>query len=197
MNIPPSPVTFEKKYWWTGKKIGKGTFCKVYSGTTKDSSKEVAVKKMKKKILTDHDVKSMMDEIAILKELKHPNIIRLYDFFETDQAYLLVMELLTGGDLFDRITYKESYDEREARDATRNVVNAIHFIHSKGIAHRDLKPENLLLVSKHCDTNVKLADFGKTILFWFKNHKLHQSHALSNRGLLLCPNSYLRLCQKM
>ena len=193
MEIPQSPQTYEKKYWWTGRMIGKGTFCKVYSGTTKDSSKEVAVKKMKKKILTDHDVKSMMDEIAILRDLKHPHIIRLYDFFETDQAYLLVMELLTGGDLFDRIVNKGNYDEREARDATRNVVDAIHFMHSKGIAHRDLKPENLLLVSKDCDSTVKLADFGKIIFLLYAI--IDQS--ILNRGMLHNPPLFLRFCQEV
>lgn len=152
--------TYERKYWWTGKLLGKGTFCKVYSGTTKDSTKQVAVKLMKKKNLSESDVKSMRDEIAILRDLKHPNIVRLYDFFETDVAYQLVMELMTGGDLFDRLVVKESYDEREARDAARLITDAIRFMHSKGIAHRDLKPENLLLVSKDCDSSVKLGDFG-------------------------------------
>lgn len=70
------------------------------------------------------------------------------------------MELITGGELFDRICEKERYSEREARMLMYQLASGLAFAHSRGIAHRDLKPENILLKSKDDDTNIKLADLG-------------------------------------
>jgi hypothetical protein len=87
-----------------------------------------------------------MDEIDILKEMRHPNIIRLYDTFDEKEYYYLVTEKMMGGELFDRIVQKSYYNEKEARDTSRVLFEAMLYIHSKKIAHRDLKPENLLLL---------------------------------------------------
>jgi len=110
--------------------------------------------------LTKEDKDALKDEITILKNINHINIITLYEVFDENAYYYLVTEIMLGGELFDRIVTKTFYNEKEARDVCKILFEALHRIHSKGIAHRDLKPENLLLVSKTDDKNIKIADFG-------------------------------------
>ena len=95
--------------------------------------------------LTAEDEAALKDEISVLKELAHPNIIRLYDVFEEKDYFFLVTEKMMGGELFDRIVQKTYYNEKEARDTALVLFKAIHFCHQRKVAHRDLKPENLLL----------------------------------------------------
>mmetsp|Transcript_16432 Transcript_16432/g.25381 ORF Transcript_16432/g.25381 Transcript_16432/m.25381 type:complete len:231 (-) Transcript_16432:71-763(-) len=93
--------------------------------------------------------------------MDHPNIVKLLDVFEDEKYLCLVMELMTGGELFDLIIEKEQFSELEAREATRSLIDAIGYCHSRGICHRDIKPENLLLQSKELGlSSLKLADFG-------------------------------------
>lgn len=87
-----------------------------------------------------------MDEISILKNLNHPSIIQLHQVFDEATHYYLVTEIMTGGDLFDRIVKKETYSEREARYVSKALFSAVEYIHKQNIAHRDLKPQNLLLL---------------------------------------------------
>eukprot|EP01092_Planopodium_desertum_P003606 TRINITY_DN16666_c0_g1_i4.p1 TRINITY_DN16666_c0_g1~~TRINITY_DN16666_c0_g1_i4.p1 ORF type:complete len:278 (-),score=68.07 TRINITY_DN16666_c0_g1_i4:70-813(-) len=95
-----------------------------------------------------------------MKKVNHRNIIKLKAVFEDPKKVYLVMELVTGGELFDRIVEKGSYSERDAAVLVAKIVDAIANLHEQKIAHRDLKPENLLLKSKKSDTSVKIADFG-------------------------------------
>merc|ERR1711957_297111 len=106
------------------------------------------------------DENALKDEIEILQTLKHENIIHLKDHYNERDNYYLVTELMSGGELFDRIVAKTFYNEKEARDLCKIVFGALAFCHSHNIAHRDLKPENLLLQSKTDDRAVKIADFG-------------------------------------
>jgi len=99
-------------------------------------------------------------EMEILQKVHHPNIIALREMIDTKDKIYFVMELVTGGELFDRIVEKGSYSEEDAKELVRKIVSAVEYLHSKGIAHRDLKPENLLVKSLECDTEVKIADFG-------------------------------------
>lgn len=100
---------------------------------------------MTKAKLTEEDEAALMDEIDVLKEMKHPNIIRLFETFDEKDYYYLVTEKMLGGELFDRIVQKSYYNEKEARDTCIVLFEAMRFCHSKKVAHRDLKPENLLL----------------------------------------------------
>jgi calcium/calmodulin-dependent protein kinase I len=95
-----------------------------------------------------------------MKTLKHPNIVELYDFYSESTRLCLVIELLNGGELFDRIIKRKAYNESVARDAIRNVFIGLKYMHDINIAHRDLKPENLLLAKKDDDSDLKIADFG-------------------------------------
>jgi len=84
-----------------------------------------------------------------MMQVDHPNIVKLSEVFEDDSNYSLVMELMTGGELFDTILEKEYFSEKEAADAIRPVIDAIKYCHSLNIIHRDIKPENLLYSSKN------------------------------------------------
>jgi hypothetical protein len=88
---------------------------------------------------------SVFHELAVLKSIRHPNILEVKDFFEEEDAFYLVMELMDGGDVFDRIISMHRYTEKDARDLLRLLLETVHYIHSKDICHRDLKPQNILL----------------------------------------------------
>lgn len=83
-------------------------------------------------------------EVEILSQMDHPNVVRLVEIFDAGEIIYLVMELMEGGELFDRIVEKESYSEKEAAETIKPIVDAIRYCHDNGIIHRDLKPENLL-----------------------------------------------------
>lgn len=102
-------------------------------------------------------------EIAALRSLHHPNIITLYDVYITDEKIYIVMELMSGGELFDYVVAKGTLNEEEASQIVNKVTSALVYMHSKNIIHRDLKPENLLLTHKPKsgdDIDVKIIDFG-------------------------------------
>lgn len=102
----------------------------------------------------------IIQEVTILKDINHPNVIRLHEVFETKEKIYLQMELVRGGELFDRIVEKGYFSERDARRVISAVCAALEYLHGRNIAHRDLKPENLLLSDETDDAEIKIADFG-------------------------------------
>lgn len=92
--------------------------------------------------------------------MNHPNVVKIYEIYEENDILYLCTELMSGGELFDRIVEKESYSEREAAETIRPIVDSIHYCHSQGIIHRDLKPENLLYESRDEKSIIKISDFG-------------------------------------
>jgi calcium/calmodulin-dependent protein kinase I len=110
--------------------------------------------------MEEEDEIQLMTEVEILSQLDHPNAVKLYEVFDMSDKLFLVMELLSGGELFDRIVEKESYNEREASDTIRPIVDAIRYCHSIGVIHRDLKPENLLYANDEEGAPLKITDFG-------------------------------------
>jgi calcium/calmodulin-dependent protein kinase I len=151
--------TFKGKYNM-GKQLGEGAFSQVKLATHNSSGTQYAVKVVTKSKLTREDEVALKDEIEILREIDHENIINLFDVFDETQFYYLVTELMQGGELFDRIVTKTFYNEKEARDVCQTLFKALNYCHMKNVAHRDLKPENLLLMSKTSDHDIKIADFG-------------------------------------
>ena len=140
--------------------LKSGSFATVCRGTHRQSGKKVAIKCVLRKDLPPTDDAAIYDEVAILASVSHPHIVPLIDFFEEKDCYFLVMELMSGGDLFDRIGKKKSYSEADARDLVLKMLKAMSYCHLHKIAHCDMKPKNLLLMSEDNDSFIKLADFG-------------------------------------
>jgi serine/threonine protein kinase len=143
--------------------IGSGTFGKVKIGRHGLSGMKVAVKILEKQRIVDSaDVERVSREIHILKQVRHPHIVRLYEIVESPKQLFLITEFAAGGELFDYIVRKKRLDEVEACKFFRQLVSAISHLHSLGIAHRDLKPENLLL---DASGDIKVVDFGLSNTF--------------------------------
>lgn len=94
-----------------------------------------------------------------MRQLDHPNIVRLYEVFQDEKRYYLVTELCTGGELFDEITNRSYFSEQDAAVIIKQVLSAVKYCHSKSIVHRDLKPENILMDTKN-NNMIKVIDFG-------------------------------------
>ncbi|XP_014456437.1 calcium/calmodulin-dependent protein kinase type IV [Alligator mississippiensis] len=143
-------------YFELESELGRGATSIVYRCRQKGTQKPYAVKMLKKTV----DKKIVRTEIGVLLRLSHPNIIKLKEIFETPTEISLVLELVTGGELFDRIVEKGYYSERDAADAVKQILEAVAYLHANGIVHRDLKPENLLYATPAPDAPLKIADFG-------------------------------------
>uniref|UniRef100_A0A8C2GDF0 MAP/microtubule affinity-regulating kinase 3 n=1 Tax=Cyprinus carpio TaxID=7962 RepID=A0A8C2GDF0_CYPCA len=139
------------------KTIGKGNFAKVKLARHILTGKEVAIKIIDKTQLNPTSLQKLFREVRIMKTLRHPNIVRLFEVIETEKTLYLVMEYASGGEVFDYLVSHGRMKEIEARAKFRQIVSAVHYCHQKNIVHRDLKAENLLL---DADANIKIADFG-------------------------------------
>ncbi|KAE9548947.1 hypothetical protein FO519_007853 [Halicephalobus sp. NKZ332] len=140
--------------------LGTGAFSKVFSAECRfEPGTMVAIKCIDKKALKGKE-ESLENEIKVLRKLRHPNIVQLYDTYDEKAYVYLVMELVTGGELFDRIVAKGSYTERDASNLIRQVLEAVAFMHKNGVVHRDLKPENLLYYNQDEDSKIMISDFG-------------------------------------
>ena len=137
--------------------LGDGTSGQVRRAIHRQTGQEYAVKiiSLRRRL----DTANMEQEVSLLQDLDHPYIVQLFDVFvHPGVAMYLVMELVAGGDLFDRIVEHQRYSAVDARRVMRRLLSAIHYLHNDcNIVHRDLKPENILCASP---TDVKLADFG-------------------------------------
>ncbi|KAG3088576.1 hypothetical protein PI124_g11546 [Phytophthora idaei] len=123
--------------------LGRGHYATVCRGRCRRTGRAVAIKKIKR-FMTDP--KRLRAEITALRRVKqHPNIVELIDVFETTREVHLVLELCTGGELFERLAEKGAYSEADCVRHVRDMASAVQYLHECGIVHRDLKPENILL----------------------------------------------------
>uniref|UniRef100_A0AAQ5YG17 non-specific serine/threonine protein kinase n=1 Tax=Amphiprion ocellaris TaxID=80972 RepID=A0AAQ5YG17_AMPOC len=134
--------------------IGKGNFAVVKLATHIITKAKVAIKIVDKTQLDDENLKKIFREVQIMKLLKHPHIIRLYQVMETERMIYLVTEYASGGEIFDHLVAHGRMAEKDARKKFKQIVAAVHFCHCRNIVHRDLKAENLLL--DH-NLNIKIA----------------------------------------
>ena len=147
------------------KTLGEGAFGLVYLGKHKISGVERAIKNINKDQanLTKEEEKTLIKEINILKTLDHPNIMKVYEYFNTPECFSIVSELCTGGELFKKIE-NNNLSENVARYVMKQLLSAVAFIHKNGIIHRDLKPENILLEEEEEARKeyftIKVIDFG-------------------------------------
>ncbi|KAL4159111.1 hypothetical protein PRNP1_004882 [Phytophthora ramorum] len=144
--------------------LGRGHYASVCRGRCRRTGRAVAIKRIKR-FLTDP--KRLRAEIAVLRRVKqHPNIVELIDVFETTREVHLVLELCTGGELFERLAEKGAYSEADCVRHVRDMAKAVEYLHECGIVHRDLKPENILLSTPDDqEAVVKVADFGLAKVF--------------------------------
>lgn len=148
------------KYYDIKNKLGTGSFAVVKLAVRKADGKQFAIKIIKKSKLNPEELAVVHDEVEIMHKIDHPNCVKLYEMFETSKKLYMVLELLTGGELFDRIVSKGSYSEKEASLVIRDISSALKYLHAGGIVHRDLKPENLLYLSNSAESLIKITDFG-------------------------------------
>ena len=146
------------------RQLGKGGYGKVYEVMNKKTKEIRACKHLSK--LSIKNIEKFEREIDILRKADHPNIIKLYEIFESRHSFYLIMEECKGGEVFDRIIEhiqsKEMYSEKDAANILRQVLSAVEYCHNNGIAHRDLKPENLLYLNQGPEEKnpIKVIDFG-------------------------------------
>lgn len=146
------PTTLE--YYEFVKCIGKGAFGKVTLGIHKLTGKYVAIKTIDKSLIQDEFSKrKVFQEVYILKKIRHSNIIRLLEVFESNKHYLMVMEFAGGGDLLHFIKRRGRMEESDAKFIFKQIVYGLSHIHCRSVIHRDIKLDNILL---DCESGVKI-----------------------------------------
>ncbi|XP_030453878.1 CBL-interacting serine/threonine-protein kinase 3-like isoform X2 [Syzygium oleosum] len=145
-----------------GRTIGEGTFAKVKFARNSETGEPVALKILdKEKVLKHKMAEQIKREIETMKLIKHPHVVRLLEVMGSKTKIFIVLEFVTGGELFDKIVNNGRMGEDETRRYFQQLINAVDYCHSRGVYHRDLKPENLLLDAYG---NLKVSDFGLSAL---------------------------------
>ncbi|KDP41522.1 hypothetical protein JCGZ_15929 [Jatropha curcas] len=141
-----------------GRTIGEGTFAKVKFAQNTETGESVAMKVLDRSTIIKHKmVEQIKREISIMKLVRHPYVVRLHEVLASRTKIYIILEFITGGELFDKIVHHGRLSEAEARRYFQQLIDGVDYCHSKGVYHRDLKPENLLLDSQG---NLKISDFG-------------------------------------
>jgi len=147
--------------------LGEGSFGVVYKGRSVKDGKEAAVKKLLKSAMDPQNAELLETEVRLMKRLKHPHIVELYETFEDNDAIFLCMEFVSGGELASL----RSLEEHDAATYMKQILRGVKYLHSQGVVHRDLKPQNVLLGGRHGE-KAKLIDFGLSKDFGKKQEKL-------------------------
>ncbi|XP_015199198.1 death-associated protein kinase 3 [Lepisosteus oculatus] len=154
-----------EEFYEIGEELGSGQFAIVRRCREKSTGQEYAAKFIKKRQsrASRRGVRreEIEREVGILQHLQHPNIVTLHDVFENRTDVVLILELVSGGELFDFLAQKESLSEEEATQFIKQILDGVHYLHTRKIAHFDLKPENIMLLDKNVPLpRIKLIDFG-------------------------------------
>lgn len=145
-------------YYKFMKLIGKGAFGKVTLGIHKLTGKQVAIKTVDKVLMKDdYQRRKVLQEVQLLQKVRHNNVIRLLEVFESSKHLLMVMEYAGGGDLLQYVKKRKRLEEDEARRIFRQIVYGLAHCHCRSVLHRDIKLDNILLDN---DGEIKICDFG-------------------------------------
>ncbi|KAF3695247.1 Serine/threonine-protein kinase Chk2 [Channa argus] len=157
------PKELQEKYVLT-RRIGTGVCGEVKLGFERSTCKKFAVKIINKKNFQSEGTatRNAKTEIEILKRVDHPCLIKTEDFYQTEDSYYIVLELMEGGELFQRVKSQRQLNESVAKLYFYQMLRAVQYLHSKGIIHRDLKPENILLSSQDDVCLIKVTDFNQS-----------------------------------
>lgn len=151
------------RYWKAsdfeiGRRLGRGQFGKVYLAREKSSNMIVALKVLEKEQLSREGIEHQLRaEIEIQANLRHPNILRLYNWFHDDTRVYLILEYAANGETYERLRQGNHFSENITAKYIGSLASALHHCHKNGVIHRDIKPENLLL---DLDDQIKISDFG-------------------------------------
>eukprot|EP00980_Cylindrotheca_fusiformis_P031710 scaffold26835_cov98-Cylindrotheca_fusiformis.AAC.1 len=141
--------------------LGEGAFGQVFLGIHRTTGEKVAVKKIWKEFTDREDCQREMNALLHIRAHGgHPHICSLRENFDEKEHYALVLDLINGGELFDRLVENGAYSELDASRLMREVASAMNFLHGIGVVHGDLKPENLMLSQTHTSAIIKVVDFG-------------------------------------
>ncbi|XP_059713848.1 death-associated protein kinase 2 isoform X4 [Haemorhous mexicanus] len=169
INERPSMAFFKQQkvedIYEIGEELGSGQFAIVKKCREKSTGLEYAAKFIKKRQSRASrrgvSREEIEREVTILQEILHANIVKLHDIYENKTDVVLILELVSGGELFDFLAQKESLSEEEATRFIKQILDGVNYLHSKKIAHFDLKPENIMLLDKNIlIPHIKLIDFG-------------------------------------
>ena len=153
------PIEIQKVYA-AGTRIATGTFGFVRKCRRRADGMDFAVKVIETETRDKECMDLLENEVNITRQASHPNIVQFHDVFDCKDKMCLVLELLTGGSLYDRIIEDGPFGEEAVATIFRQIMEALSYLHENGIVHRDLKPEEVLFVSKAKDSKIKLIDFG-------------------------------------
>ncbi|OMJ88622.1 hypothetical protein SteCoe_9402 [Stentor coeruleus] len=158
--------SFYNYYKLANAPLGSGAWGEVRTCTLKSTEEIRVVKIISKTELPQSMIneRAAFHEANIIKKLDHPNLPRIYEFFEDEQNYFIVLEYIKGGDLFDRIVELKSFSEAQASQIILQILLAVNYLHSCGIVHRDIKPENILMNDSN-SLSLKLVDFDTATVF--------------------------------
>jgi len=146
-----------------GKTLGEGTFGKVKYALNTETNEAVAIKILdKEKIQKQNMGAQIKKEISIMKMVRHKHVVQLREVLASRTKIFIVLDIITGGELFDKIVSEGRLKEDDARKYYRQLLDGLHYCHKNGVCHRDLKPENLLLDERG---NLKISDFGLSALY--------------------------------
>jgi serine/threonine protein kinase len=175
LRIESCNLSFDEKYL-RGPKLGNGKFSTVYQCQNKETSDVIAAKQIVKGSLTAREKDFLREEIQIIKLISHPHIVQMKETYETEKNMYIIMEQVSGGELFDHIKTYE-LEEKEVAICMYQIISAISYLNKCGVVHRDLKPENIL-IEKDPETeevcNIKLTDFGLSKIA-VPNEIMHES----------------------
>lgn len=145
-----------------GKTLGSGATGKVKLATNEKTGQRVAIKIINKKNLRAKQMEEEIKrEITIMKQLKHPNVVKLFEVLDSKENIYMILELISGGELFGKILSVEKFTETTGRKFFQQLISGLDYCHKNGVAHRDLKPENLLVTGEDV---LKISDFGLSAL---------------------------------